>query len=90
MKRNDLSLYDLQSNIIQAVTAKTNERADNLEKMVKENASCIKELKASVNFAFSETQKFVKKCAVLEKTIASMVVRLADSEIFPTEMCSVS
>lgn len=51
-EKSDLSLEVVQANILAAV----NQRADNLELMVRDNKSGIEELKTSINFAFAEIE----------------------------------
>ncbi|KAL1005600.1 hypothetical protein UPYG_G00061200 [Umbra pygmaea] len=82
-KRNVLSLEDIQANILAAV----NQRADNLEVMVRENKSVIEELKTSLNFAFveiealkNENKKLAELCNSHEKVFKSMESRLTEAE----------
>lgn len=51
-EKTDLSLEVVQANILAAV----NQRADNMELMVRDNKSGIEELKTSINFAFAEIE----------------------------------
>ncbi|XP_045919733.1 uncharacterized protein LOC123979754 [Micropterus dolomieu] len=82
-EKSDLSLEDLQANILAAV----NQRADNLEMMVRDNKSGIEELKTSMNFAFAEIEalkndnkKLSELCNSNEKTIKLMEIRLTETE----------
>lgn len=82
-EKSDLSLEVVQANILAAV----NQRADNLELMVRDNKSGIEELKTSINFAFAEIEdlknenkKLSELCTSHEKTIKNMEIRLTETE----------
>lgn len=79
----ELSLRELQINIIDAV----NERADGLEKMIRENTSKIVDLETSLNHAYKSIEELKlantatsEKCIAQEKTIADMQERLSEAE----------
>ncbi|CAB1326732.1 unnamed protein product [Coregonus sp. 'balchen'] len=86
-RHKELSLRELQVNIIDAVTAKINERADGLEKMTRENTSKIVDLETSLNHAYKSIEELKRantatsdKCTAQEKTIANMQERLSEAE----------
>lgn len=85
--QKELSLRELQVNIIDAVSAKINERADGLEKMIRENTSKIVDLETSLNHAYKSIEELKlantatsEKCIAQEKTIADMQERLSEAE----------
>ncbi len=52
--RGDISLTELQDNIIVALTSKIKESADDLGKMISKNTVSIEGLKKSIDFVFEE------------------------------------
>lgn len=87
--QKELSLRELQVNIIDAVSAKINERADGLEKMIRENTSKIVDLETSLNHAYKSIEELKpantatsEKCTSQEKTITDMQERLSEAERF--------
>lgn len=67
----ELSLRELQVNIIDAVSAKINERADGLEKMIRENTSKIVDLETSLNHAYKSIEELtLANTATSEKCTA--------------------
>ncbi|XP_016346672.1 uncharacterized protein LOC107692222 [Sinocyclocheilus anshuiensis] len=63
--RGDISLTELQDNIIVALTSKIKESADNLGKMITKNTVSIEGLKKSIDFVFEEVNALktdMKKC----------------------------
>ncbi|CAB1329993.1 unnamed protein product [Coregonus sp. 'balchen'] len=54
----------LSVNIIDAVTAKINERVDGLEKMIRENTSKIVDLETSLNHAYESIEELKRYMAV--------------------------
>eukprot|EP00063_Salmo_salar_P062832 XP_014037667.1 PREDICTED: uncharacterized protein LOC106591021 [Salmo salar] len=83
--QKELSLRELQVNIIDAVSAKINERADGLEKMIHENT--IVDLETSLNHAYKSIEELKlantatsEKRTAQEKTIADMQERLSEAE----------
>ncbi|CAL8290403.1 unnamed protein product [Arctogadus glacialis] len=53
-QRAEMSLHELQNNIVGIISTKINERADNLESMINHNTVSIDALKKSIDFAFAE------------------------------------
>jgi hypothetical protein len=77
--QKESSLRELQVNIINTVSAKINERADGLEKMLRENTSKVVDLETSLNHAYKSIEELKlantatsEKCIAQEKTITDM------------------
>lgn len=82
-KKGEISLADLQDNIIATV----NERADNLEGMITKNSISIEALKRSIDFAFAEVEilktdmREVKNASErYNQQIAALQTKLSESE----------
>lgn len=86
----DLSLHELQENIITAV----NKRADSLEEMIKTNSNTIEELKSSLLFVNAEIADLQKckgelsaKVSEQTTTISLLESRISEAERYKRRWC---
>lgn len=93
-KQTELSLNDVQENIIRILSEKINERSDQLERMVKENSSNIEALGKSLTSVHDDVMVLQKENemlknanALLEKKVKEMNTKSNDQERYSRRWC---
>lgn len=93
-KESELSLSDVQENIIRILSEKINERSDQIERMVKENSSNIEALGKSLTSVHNDVMCLQKENetlknanALLEKKVKEMNSKIEDQERYSRRWC---
>ncbi|CAL8255385.1 unnamed protein product [Boreogadus saida] len=79
--RAEMSLHELQKHIVGIISAKINERADNLESMINHNTVSIDALKNSIDFAFAKFDSLKTDMKVVKTTTEKNEQKLSELEL---------
>ena len=80
-QRAEMSLHELQNNIVGIISTKINERADNLESMINHNTVSIDALKKSIDLAFAEVDSLKTDMKVVKTTAEKNEQKLSELEL---------
>lgn len=93
-KESELSLSEVQENIIRILSEKINERSDQIERMVKENSSNIEALGKSLTSVHDDVMELQKENKILKnanallgKQVKEMNTKIHDQERYSRRWC---